>query len=400
MNNTNLTILQGDAIARLRELPDNSVHCVVTSPPYYGLRNYKVDGQIGLEETPQQYVDKMVEVCREIKRVLRKDGILWLNLGDSYAANRTYQVESAKGGPKHEPGQTVGGRAWTVPSGLKPKDLLMIPERVAMALQADGWYLRAKCPWLKRNSMPESVKDRPATTIESIFMLTKSPTYFYDALAVKTVSKNAGKTVQLGDKSFSKGQAAGSGVEASGNGRKDTYTVLPTRSRRSSDWFFESWQGMLQDEEGDSLAFVVNTKPYRAAHFATFPKDLVEPMIKAGTSEKGCCSKCGAPYERILEKTAEIDMSAKGSRFDVGKTGKRDGGDRTQEGERFVTKSVGWRATCECQGSEIIPCTTLDPFGGSGTTGAVALELGRKAILIELNPDYIPLIRERCGLSK
>lgn len=328
MNQDNLTILNGDALQMLKTIGDETVQCCVTSPPYYGLRNYGAEGQIGNETTPDQYIQNLVEVFREVRRTLRDDGTFWLNLGDTYAANRTYQVASTKGGSKHSPAQGKQ-TANTVPEGLKPKDLLMIPARVALALQADGWYLRAVCPWIKRNAMPESCKDRPTTTIESIFLLTKSAEYYYDSESVKIDAANAGKVVQLGEKSFSKGQAAGAGIAASGNGTKDSYTVPAKRSRRSSDWFIESWQGLLQDEADGPLAFVVNTKPYKGAHFACFPPDLVKPCILAGT------------------KADDI---------------------------------------------------VLDPFGGSGTTGQVALSFGRKATLIELNPEYIPLIKERCGI--
>ncbi len=454
-NSPNLTILQGDVIEQLKTLPDESVQCVVTSPPYYGLRDYKtaqweggdplcshevqrwdgpkqtqgaqsghaskadrlsrrecacgakrVDRQIGMEETPQEYVAKMVEVFGEVKRVLRKDGVCWLNLGDSYAANRTYQCPSTKGGAKHSAaqGESTGNR---VPEGLKPKDLLMIPERVAMALQADGWYLRAKRPWIKRNAMPESVKDRPSTTVESIFMLTKNERYYYDAEGVKVASSpNPISAARRNRQDF--GTVGTEGLKGdgkfgqSGQGDNAKYKA-PTRTRRSSDWFFESWQGILQDDEGDPLAFVVNTKPYRAAHFATFPMDLVEPMIKAGSGERGCCSQCGQPWKRVLERIeaqgepAEIGDDRKplhASTYSRHKV-KIDGGQSLVSG---YDKTIEWKPQCSCVSPSAIPCTVLDPFGGSGTTAQVALNLGRRAILIELNADYLPLIRERCGL--
>ena len=323
-----LTILNSDCLVALKTLPDNSVHCCVTSPPYYGLRNYKVEGQIGLEETPQQYIEKMVEVFREVKRVLREDGVCWLNLGDSYAANRTYQVPSTKGGSKHSPaqGESTGNK---VPEGLKPKDLIMIPARVALALQADGWYLRGAYPWIKRNGMPESVKSRPSQTIEQIFMLTKNERYFYDAEAVKKpLAASSVPRLQQDIANQVGTERANGGVKTNGN-FKAVEDIKIGRSRRSSDWFFESWQGMLQDEEGDPLAFVVNTKPYRGAHFAVFPPELIRPMVAAST--------------------------------------------RKDDG-----------------------CTVLDPFGGSGTTAQVALEHGCNAIVCELNPDYVPLIHQRC----
>ena len=166
-----VTIIEGGAVASLRLLDDQSVNCCVTSPPYFGLRDYGHEDQIGLEKTPDEYVAKLVGLFREVRRVLRDDGTLWLNLGDSYAANRSYQVPSTKGGAKHGDGQSVGGKGSTIPSGLKQKDLLGIPWRVAFALQADGWYLRQDIIWHKPNPMPESVRDRCTKAHEYIFLL-------------------------------------------------------------------------------------------------------------------------------------------------------------------------------------------------------------------------------------
>jgi DNA modification methylase len=256
-------ILQGDVRETLRALPEQTVQTCVTSPPYFGLRDYGVDGQIGLEPTPAEYVEQMVQVFREVRRVLRDDGTLWLNLGDSYAANRTYQVPSTKGGPKHSDSQSAGGKGSVVPDGLKPKDLIGIPWRVAFALQADGWYLRQDIIWHKPNPMPESVTDRCTKAHEYIFLLSKSERYFFDSDAMKEPATHAGKRVSLGDKSFSKGQAAGAGMAPSGNGLADHYDVPETRNRRS--------------------VWTVTTRPYKGAHFATFPETLIEPCVLAGS---------------------------------------------------------------------------------------------------------------------
>ena len=183
------TILCGDVLEKLKEMSDESVHCIVTSPPYFGLRDYGVKGQIGLEKTPEEYVSKLVEVFHEVRRVLRNDGTLWLNLGDSYA------MSSIRGGTKPFSGN-VGAHAGyvegsvrfgkrSIPNGLKAKDLIGIPWRVAFALQADGWYLRQDIIWAKPNPMPESVTDRCTKSHEYIFMLSKSPKYYYDAKTIK-----------------------------------------------------------------------------------------------------------------------------------------------------------------------------------------------------------------------
>ena len=270
----------GDCIASMKLMPAQSVHTCVTSPPYFGLRDYGMDGQIGLEDTPDAFVARLVEVFREVRRVLRDDGTLWLNLGDSYAAQR---------GGTHQPAETLaGGRGGkgvdgervnrdrhdgynptrnAAAIGLKHKDLIGIPWRVAFALQADGWYLRQDIIWHKPNPMPESVRDRCTKAHEYIFLFSKSPRYYFDSEAIKEPALNAGKRVTLGAKSFSKGQSVGAGIAPSGNGLAEHYDVLDTRNRRS--------------------VWTVTTKPFKGAHFATFPPDLIEPCILAGAPRGG-----------------------------------------------------------------------------------------------------------------
>jgi len=257
-------IKQGDAIEVLKAMPEQSVHCCVTSPPYWGLRDYGVDGQLGLESTPDEYVEKMVEVFREVRRVLRDDGTLWLNLGDSYAGSGkgawdNKEVQKEVYVPDKDSPQC---KLKKVPQGLKPKDLVGIPWMVAFALRADGWYLRQDIIWHKPNAMPESVKDRCTKSHEYIFLLAKSAQYYYDNEAIKETAKNANKTISLGEKSFSKRQAKGVGVEPSGNGKSDNYTVKEYRNKRS--------------------VWTVTTKPFKEAHFATFPPALITPCILAG----------------------------------------------------------------------------------------------------------------------
>lgn len=264
----------------MQTLPDKSVNCCVTSPPYFGLRDYGHEGQIGLEETPNAFVKKMVEVFREVKRVLKDDGTLWLNIGDSYASYRDGKATPdttrgsstgtlvAKGSAKNRMASTFQG------SDVKHKDLIGIPWMLAFALRADGWYLRQDIIWHKPNPMPESVRDRCTKAHEYIFLLSKSQHYYFDNNAIKEPVSDVENT--------------------------------ETRNRRS--------------------VWTVTTQPYKGAHFATYPPNLIRPCIMAG---------------------------------------------------------------CPIDG------TVLDPFGGSGTTAAVANEEGRNAILCELNPDYIPLIQER-----
>jgi DNA modification methylase len=256
--------LTGDTREQMRRLPDGVVQTCVTSPPYYGLRDYGVPGQIGLEATPAAYVAAMVEVFREVRRVLRDDGTLWLNLGDSYAANRSYQVPSTKGGAKHGAAHAAGGTGSTVPDGLKPKDLIGIPWRVAFALQADGWYLRQDIIWHKPNPMPESVRDRCTRAHEYLFLLAKSERYFFDADAVKEPAVNTRKP---GRKITDTRETHGVGGGNAGlNGLMARYHdgEMPTHRNRRSVW-------------------TVTTKSFQGAHFATFPPDLIEPCILAGS---------------------------------------------------------------------------------------------------------------------
>jgi DNA modification methylase len=254
----------GDCLESLRAMPDQSVHCCVTSPPYFGLRDYGMDGQIGLEDTPQAFVARLVKVFRQVRRVLRDDGTLWLNLGDSYSAQGGAQVQGTKQAKGSQSG-AWGGESRKAIAGLKPKDLIGIPWRVAFALQDDGWYLRQEIIWHKPNPMPESVRDRCTKAHEQIFLLSKSPRYYFDSEAIKEpVSDNA--VTRARNNRADKGIVGpadlhGTGFGQSGNGGWER-KALKTRNRRS--------------------VWTVTTKPFKGAHFATFPPDLIEPCILAG----------------------------------------------------------------------------------------------------------------------
>jgi DNA modification methylase len=280
-------IVCGDVLTGLAILPDNSINCVVTSPPYWGLRDYGVEGQIGLEHTPQEYVEKMVAVFRQVRRVLRDDGTCWLNLGDCYTSGGR-STHGTRLGHKQETNAgclSVTEKRPELPPGLKPKDLVGIPWRVAFALQADGWYLRARLPWIKRNAMPDSAEDRPGQSVEELFLLAKSERYFFNMPAVR---------VEFAD---DREGCDGSKLDSQRNvgGRSDGYTkpngIDPSsnggRNLRTHDFIMRSFQGLLLAESGEPLAFLVNPKPYNEAHFATFPEKLVEPCILAGCPDGG-----------------------------------------------------------------------------------------------------------------
>ena len=348
----NYEIKQGDCLEVLKTLSSESINCCITSPPYWGLRDYgtgewiggdpncshkrdskqseltqtghrnlegavgdgiyrdkckrcgaeRKDRQIGLELTPDNYVQKMVDVFREVRRVLRADGTLWLNLGDSYSGSGKGPAGNLGGDERHlEEKHTK-----IIPEGLKQKDLVGIPWRVAFALQADGWYLRQDIIWHKPNPMPESVTDRCTKAHEYIFLMTKNSNYYFDN---KVISENA--ISKQGKGAIGRGQQ--SYAVASGKG------MSPQQDH-------SGWMGGDGNTRNKRSVWSVNVKPYKEAHFATFPKELIEPCVLAG------CPKDG---------------------------------------------------------------TILDPFGGSGTTAEVAIENGRNALLIELNPEYIELAKTR-----
>lgn len=258
-------IIHGDALAELKNMSSASVNCCITSPPYWGLRDYGCDGQLGLEQTPEEYTEKMVVIFREIRRVLRDDGTLWLNLGDSYSAGKvgrsdTDQVIDRKKTRVTNPGPT---RNRPAPPGVKPKNLMGIPWRVAFALQADGWYLRSDIIWSKPNPMPESVTDRPTKSHEYIFLLSKSEKYYYDAEAIR---------------------------------EPDHYTDHPRRELKAP----EPSGGLLPPNSGIRVGpgrnglgrnkrsvWTVTLQPFLEAHFAVFPPKLIQPCVLAGCPAGG-----------------------------------------------------------------------------------------------------------------
>jgi DNA modification methylase len=358
-------------------LADNSVQCVVTSPPYFGLRDYGVDAQIGLEPTPEEYVANLVAVFREVRRVLRDDGTLWLNLGDSYAGSGKGQTPS--GAADHKVRKTQGMKldAGDVPEGLKPKDLIGIPWRVAFALQTDGWWLRSDIVWAKPNVMPSSVKDRCTSSHEYLFLLTKRGHYYYDARAIAEPAQPAracGPNSRANvDRTTARGMRKQDAI-ANGTyvGFNERYRERPVATRNKRD------------------VWTIATRPYSGAHFATMPPDLVEPCIKAGTSERGCCPKCGAPWERVTERTGHVNKREP-AHVPNNTPSKTD-----STGWAPVLRATDlWRPTCACDAGDPVPCVVLDPFAGAGTVAMVAARLGRQSVGVELSPEYCRMAEER-----
>ena len=417
-------IIVGDALERLGDLPDGSVHCVVTSPPYWGLRSYEGGpGLIGLESTFAEHVSRLVEVFQEVRRVLRRDGTCWLNYGEAWAGSWGAQSRGSS------PRETHTGSLKGAPPGCKPKDLMFTAIRLAIALQEDGWWVRDKIIWHKPNPKTESARDRPTRAYEEVFLMPRSPRYFYDAEAVATPAEDW----------------HGGKFNRNGHPRHhyERRTVPPEERRPTAN---------LRD------VWTIPTYPFRGDHYATFPPKLVELCILPGTSAHGCCSECGAPWRRRGEsrdwrvvgdavKLAREEMGLSrvelASLVGVGDnniwdweegghvpTGERweklssalslglsradfmerpahilTGAQDTErqkraEGTAFkhralrVSADMGWVASCRCDAA-IVPCTVLDPFAGSGTTGLVADRLGRDAILIEISEKYADMARRR-----
>jgi len=385
------TIIQGDALTRLKELPSESVDCCITSPPYFGLRDYGVEGQIGLEESPEAYVSKLVEVFREVRRVLKKEGTLWLNLGDSYAGswgNSGHRPEldhtsSYQRGKKTEYFSRGGwDQRREVPpnqkvAGCKPKDLIGIPWTVAFALRADGWWLRSDIIWHKPNCMPESVTDRPTKAHEYIFLLSKSKRYFYDNEAIK--EPTTGNAPKRGNGTHPKTTAPGNGIKANSSFEAACRDIVTSRNKRT--------------------VWTVPSHPFKEAHFATFPEKLIEPCILAGTSEKGYCPKCGKAWGRQVSRSVERnwkecpkDEARREQNLQSDKSGLH------SQYHDITEKTIGWLPSCQCS-CDPVPAVVLDPFFGAGTTGLVAKKLGRHFIGIELNEAYIGMAQKRIAAT-
>lgn len=386
------TVTCSDALAFLRTLPDESINCVVTSPPYFGLRDYGAHGQMGLEDSPQAYVARMIELFREVRRILRYDGVMWLNLGDSYWTGKGQsgqqgmefqQMRVASGVSFSSPSAHVGGQKKIAPKDkphefYKSKDLMMMPHRVAIALQDDGWWVRNDCVWSKPNSMPESVQDRFSRAHEYVFQLAKSKHYWFDIESVRQEASNA-SLVRINQKNFQqqKGGAKDyglTGINTSRSGRKtlENFAENPGRNMRS--------------------VLTIATESNELAHFATFAQLLIEPLILAGCPPQVCVT-CGEPYQRDVDRQSNYEK-----RQDRGQP----------NGKPPMVDSSGWKPptvidkgfspTCNCvHGTR--PGIVLDMFMGSGTTGLVARRLGRHYIGCDLNPEYVQMANDRLAQS-
>lgn len=458
-------ILVGDCVKKLQELPDQSVHCCVTSPPYWQLRKYKGESDmIGQEATFEQHLGNLMAVFDEVWRVLRDDGVFYLNYGDAYTGSgrgSSLQLDRKPGAiNKGNLGSLEVDAAPKGALGLPPKNLMFMPFRIALALQDRGWIARSRIPWLKSNPTPESVKDRPVSAHEEVFMFSKShktlfwthPSksgtrtkpkpehywfnrktheisevaperwkelkdaegtriwvrrnwwegndYYWDHVAVRTPVKGADSEQPL---SAYKSDGVGRRSETGDldGGHRSKWPGIGRQHARERDRN-EKQEPMRVNEGANMRNYIIaSTASFKGAHFAVYPVGLIEPLIRAGTSEN-CCSQCGAPLARQTE--VELKRTAKGVRKNV--VDVRDfvadpndqGSNRQKDGHlpgwynHYTTK--GWAPTCECL-AYTVPCTVLDPFAGAGTTGLVADRLGRDAILIEISAEYALLAAAR-----
>lgn len=348
-------------------------------------------GAYGLEPTVEMYVAHSLEILRELRRVLRKDGVLFWNLGDSYAATRGYGGDNKPSDLQSTNRGSLRAKDIFLPNrhpqaGLKHKDLVLMPARIALAAQADGWWVRSVIIWAKPNPMPESVTDRPTDSYEHILMLTKSARYFWDADAVR-------EPVSGGTHSRGNGDGGPKARERAEEGNhvgwaESTRGVIgykPGHDERDGKERFCSGTGGYVPAGGRNMRnlWEFATQPYAGAHFATFPEELPRRCILAATSARGCCAQCGAPWERITERQpideeripAGWHQSGSGRRMLLNLRKARENGYTDSFGE---CRTIGWTPTCQCRGQhgKTVPCVVLDPFGGSGTTGRVAIELG------------------------
>lgn len=446
-------VLVGDALSVLRTLPSESVQCVVTSPPYFGLRSYSTDpqvwggdpehghifgvevvpaeigrgnwaqgvngrgevqpggvaakrepirtvrergfcpcgawrGELGAEPTPALFVEHLVSIFDEVWRVLRQDGTCWVNLGDSYSGSGKGPTGHNSIGDQEGRQGTLGlGQDWNVP----PKNLMLMPYRFALAMQARGWIVRSQIVWAKTSAMPESVRDRPTSAWEPIWLFSKGQRYYYDAEAVRQPNTEG----SMANARYSR-QSRNSPAE-----RRDGYGG-------GNDSVGVSYAAML-NPAGANLrnVWALSPSPTPEAHFATFPPEIPRRAILAGTSERGACPACGAGWVRVVEREKGREIEAPklsalaqtgvssngtgGSTLGIG--GRGNGGAWEEHGSKSVT--TGWSPGCSCDAGPPVPQVVLDPFGGSGTTGLVADRLGRDAILVELNAEYAEMARKK-----
>jgi len=429
-------IICGDWIKVLEPVPDDTFHCVVTSPPYWGQRDYGCEGQLGLEKTPEEHIEKLVEGFREVRRVLRPDGVLWLNYGDKYSNDSKWGGQS---GNKNETSSAGGYSREKKTTGNGQGNLLMLPARVALALQADGWILRDDVIWAKAisfndkysgSTMPESVN---GTRWERHRIKVEGPKYnvagkmktrqeidelnkdwqlntaykaakYIDCPGCEKCEPNGGYVLRKGSWRCTKAHEHLFQLVKSGDyfcdmeAVKESSLTEPHASGYTSGENYAtgpmSRGGNSQREDPERVwgvsgrnlrnVWTINPRGYKEAHYATYPEALVEPCIKVSTSQKGVCPKCGAQWARVVDVNQQKLTGSTGKTKVPGAQNWEGVTDRTNR----ISKTIGWKPTCDCGIKETVPALVLDPFMGSGTTAVVAAKLGRNYYGCEINPEY------------
>lgn len=423
-------IHQGDAVETLAKMPESSVHCVVTSPPYYSQRDYQADGQLGLEETLDEYIEKLVEVGDEIRRVLRPDGNLWLNLGDKFAGSGGAGGQWGRNDTGTAQRNGDPGSAYNGPAGgarFRRKSKMLVPHRVVIALQDAGWVVRADAVWSKPDPTPGPWDDRLNETKEFLFHLTPEPMYWWDLHAIREPHKEHS-------------------IERSA--REDNRHEHSKRQTLHNEETLNPDQFCHPDGKNPGDVFRVPTSSYSAEHFAVYPEDLIQPLIKSSCPERSC-GGCGAPYERQIDETPlwELDVdevdrpqkkvaleryrnseltvehleAVRSMGFGDGQHGEASQGTSNRippktlqlafeakdvlEGyfREFVPaaeRHVGdWEQACDCETDETEPGIVVDPFAGAGTTAVVAKRLGRRFVGIDINSEFVALAQKRVGIT-
>ncbi len=367
-------IHQGDALELARKMPSESVQVIVTSPPYWRMRDYGVEGQWGLEDTVEEYIDRLVSLFRELRRVLRKDGTGWVNIGDTY-------VGSDRGNTRDLPSMNLMGNSHAVAAPpivghLKRKDLALVPFRLAIGLQDDGWWVREAIIWAKPNGIPEPARGRPVHAHEYILLLARSERYFYDGFAVRQPVAE----------------------ETHSRPRPPDRPLIPEAWKAASNRAY--------DVPADGMSnlrsvWTIAMEPFGGDHFAPFPSEIPRRAILAGSSARGACAKCGAPWERKVGATGGAigkSWHVETDRYSKGAIAWDEEVHKSMSDGTYSLRDLGFTPGCAC-GAGTVPCVVLDPFSGSGTTLQVARELGRRSVGFELNPAYHKISESRPGIG-
>lgn len=413
---TTSDIIIGNALDVIPTLSDNSIDCVVTSPPYWQLRDFGHPDQIGHEQTPLLFIDALVSVFQKVRPKLKDSGSLFINLADTYASSSKGDTRTAESYSGHLHQKAMDATLFSsrkISPDVPNSCLCMIPERFAWAMIEKGWILRNKIIWHKTNPMPESVSNRLSKTYEFIYHFVKSKDYYYDLTAIR--KPLAASSIVRISQDIENQAGSSRGYQAGYRPNGPMKAVCNASDKNPGDVFslddelctdinllIQKWKQMHPDDwDKQNDVWDISSTPYSKAHFATFPLSIVELCVKAGSSEMGCCHVCGSPSIRIIDKSfiPQNDVSpSKLAKSSIKGFDPSCGWGGTPRGSSVVS-TVGWNKSCSCDDGDLVPSVILDPFAGSGTVGEFCRLNNRSSILIELNKEYKPLINDRVMAS-